>query len=589
MIGMNKLPAKQIYLLMVIITGIIALSVYSTYAIFTFEGETSDAFNIQLPSVLKIQTDMYEYKQLEVAKNSVQTTDIDLYNTYDYELCYSIWYKVLSDDSSLIDIYELSDTHLSTNGTIQPTTNSRFRLLITNNSNENIKVNIGLAAIEATGTCSLKLSSDKKNIKKLYDKPVTSLSEQLITNNEKPHINSINGSLVYKNIPVDLMFPESITIASEYTIKDKKYQLIASEEILSTEYSEKLNDLEYKEKNYYLCRNKDCNTLYRINEATVSANTDLTTGEVTYNYKITNVDEYEAYNKGESGLKKINQDYYFYGDNPHNFIYYNCQNDNVTSCELWRILGLIYDETTTSYKLKLIRHDSLGNYQYHDETTSNIWSESKLNKYLNEKYQKDLKYLSLYPHNIEELSNLDVVITDIPKTPIIPKTSEVTLMNITDYLYASTCQEGNVNTYTDCLKNNWLNRPYIKQEWTLTSFKELEIAIPPEIEPPVSNEQVTPQEQTEQPENNQVTENPDNNLDEPNNELPNNLETQDNLDNEVILEVPKVIEKSMYTVGNKITPRVVTDELAVRPVVYLQERMLFYSGDGTLDNPYVIK
>ena len=587
MIGMNKLPAKQIYLLMVIITGIIALSVYSTYAIFTFEGETSDAFNIQLPSVLKIQTDISEYKQLEVTKNSVQTTDIDLYNTYDYELCYSIWYKVLSDDPSLIDVYELSDTNLSTNGTIQPTTNSRFRLLITNNSEEDIKVNIGLAAVEASGTCSLKLSSDKKNIKKTYDKPVVSLSEQLLNDNEKPHINSINGSLVYKNLSVDLTFPESVTIATEYTIKDKKYYLIAPEEIMSTEYSEKLNDLNYQEKKYYLCRNKNCDTLYRINEATVSANTDITTGEVTYNYQITNVDEYEAYNKGESGLKKINQDYYFYGDNPKNFIYYNCQNDNVNSCELWRILALIYDETTKNYKLKLIRHDSLGDYQYHDESTTNIWEDSTLYKYLSEEYSKDLKYLSLYPHNLEELSSLDITIPDIPRTSIIPKTREVTLINLTDYLNTSLCQEGKINSYTDCLNNNWLKRPYINQEWTLTSFKELEVEVSPE--PPVTDEEIPSQESPEEPANESETENSENNLEEPSNEHPNPSETIDNLEEEVIPEIPKVIEKSMYTIGHKITSNIVTEKLAVRPVVYLQERMLFYSGDGTLENPYVIK
>ena len=32
---MNKLPAKQIYLLTIIIVGIIALSIYSTYALFS--------------------------------------------------------------------------------------------------------------------------------------------------------------------------------------------------------------------------------------------------------------------------------------------------------------------------------------------------------------------------------------------------------------------------------------------------------------------------------------------------------------------------------------------------------------------------
>ena len=51
---MNKLPTKQSYLLIIIIVGIIALSIYSTYAIFTFEGSTSDIVSLYTPNSLKI-------------------------------------------------------------------------------------------------------------------------------------------------------------------------------------------------------------------------------------------------------------------------------------------------------------------------------------------------------------------------------------------------------------------------------------------------------------------------------------------------------------------------------------------------------
>ena len=67
---MNKLPTKQIYLLTIIIVGIIALSVYSTYAIFTFESETSDIVSIHTPKSLNISENIYEYQQLSI-KNLV--------------------------------------------------------------------------------------------------------------------------------------------------------------------------------------------------------------------------------------------------------------------------------------------------------------------------------------------------------------------------------------------------------------------------------------------------------------------------------------------------------------------------------------
>ena len=68
---MNKLPTKQIYLLVVIITGIIALSVYSTYAIFTFEGTTGNIVSIYTPNSLEISESISEYKQITVPKNSI--------------------------------------------------------------------------------------------------------------------------------------------------------------------------------------------------------------------------------------------------------------------------------------------------------------------------------------------------------------------------------------------------------------------------------------------------------------------------------------------------------------------------------------
>ena len=63
---MNKLPAKQIYLLSIIVFGIITLSVYSTYAIFTLESETSDIINLETANVLNIESNTYEYKQNKI-------------------------------------------------------------------------------------------------------------------------------------------------------------------------------------------------------------------------------------------------------------------------------------------------------------------------------------------------------------------------------------------------------------------------------------------------------------------------------------------------------------------------------------------
>jgi len=127
---MNKLPAKQIYLLLVIIIGIIALSVYSTYALFTFESTTGDIVSIHIPKSLTISENVYEYSQIKVGPNQVVTTDIDVHNAFDYEVCYSVWYKVLgsSEIQNNVQIFEHNGKSLTSSGTIAPNTHLRIKV-----------------------------------------------------------------------------------------------------------------------------------------------------------------------------------------------------------------------------------------------------------------------------------------------------------------------------------------------------------------------------------------------------------------------------------------------------------------------------
>ena len=91
---MNRLPAKQIYLLSIIVIGIITLSVYSTYAIYTLESETSDIVSMNTSNYLDVNAKLYEYSKLTIPANSTINTDIDVYNNLDYDLCYSVWYNL---------------------------------------------------------------------------------------------------------------------------------------------------------------------------------------------------------------------------------------------------------------------------------------------------------------------------------------------------------------------------------------------------------------------------------------------------------------------------------------------------------------
>lgn len=80
----------------------------------------------------------------------------------------------------------------------------------------------------------------------------------------------------------------------------------------------------------------------------------------------------------------------YYGNNPNNYIYFNCDTYPETNCEKWRIIGVFDD------KVKLIRNQSLGlfswdyNYEYTGTVNSykynNDWNEASIQKLLNGAY-----------------------------------------------------------------------------------------------------------------------------------------------------------------------------------------------------------
>lgn len=538
---MSKLPTKQIYMLIIIIVGIIALSVYPTYAIFIFEGETSNIVNIHTPNSLTISTDMYEYKQITVPKNSTVTTDIDIYNTYNYELCYSIWYKVINqidEKKDLVTIYQKTANNLTASGTIGSMENTRVTLLIINDNDTDIKINIGLASTENGETCKLNISQDKKTIKNTIDK-YENLSETLIKNIDKQ--NNKEGYLTYKDVDNEIEITKltKIYISDKFTQKNEIFTLTNPEEIT---IKDTINYQSKEEKQYYTClSNQECRVLYQINEIKKEIKLDDITNENKEHYKITKYHQLVGYLSGESGLKQINQNnynqYIYYGDNPNNFIYYNCQNNlDTKTCELWRIIGLFYDENEDKYLTKIIKDESLAISSYNENNT-NDWYSSTLNKYLNEQYQlNNYDYLQKIKQSKENLPDLNLTIDKISTTSVETK-SYVTIMSLSDYINASTCQNNKLlNKYDEnCLNNNWLNKNYDISEWTLTT-KYLE----PTIDE-TTGEEIVP------------------------------------------------LNNTVYSVNSTISETITTQNLNVRPVVYLKSRMLLTAGDGTINNPYIIK
>ncbi|MGN1312203.1 MAG: hypothetical protein ACI4U4_04240 [Bacilli bacterium] len=92
----------------------------------------------------------------------------------------------------------------------------------------------------------------------------------------------------------------------------------------------------------------------------------------------------------------------YYGENPNNYIYFNCDdynNQTSSTCELWRIIGVFEG------KVKIMKNESIGDYPYDNKDTStgaetddgkNDWTDARLMKLLNPGYESETIGGSLY-------------------------------------------------------------------------------------------------------------------------------------------------------------------------------------------------
>lgn len=221
-----------------------------------------------------------------------------------------------------------------------------------------------------------------------------------------------------------------------------------------------------------------------------------------------------------------NKNLLYYGANPNNHI--------IINQEMWQIIG-VYNN-----KLKLIKENSIGNYQY--DNNLKYYQNSKINNLLNELYYKSAKG-TCYQDNLEKecnftntgltketISLLDMQTVNNETTSIENKEnfkeSQITITNtfetnislpsITDYINTLYCKEENT------CNTSWMTKPG-------TLLLTL-------------------------------------------NDINNNLYTM------------SITEDGSIKIDNDATTN-----LEVRPVIVLKEENYIIKGNGTQDTPYILK
>ena len=156
---------------------------------------------------------------------------------------------------------------------------------------------------------------------------------------------------------------------------------------------------------------KSINLITHINNLYTSATkTTATNNSITYNY----ASEIGMMNDrlGDANVDADSGNIRYYGADPNNYIYYNCENyDNPTeeTCELWRIIGVFKDieviedgTTVTKDMVKIARASTIGIYAWDNKSSglgtntstsnygSNDWTDARLMMLLNPGYDVDI-------------------------------------------------------------------------------------------------------------------------------------------------------------------------------------------------------
>lgn len=491
---MKKTPIKQIYLLLIIIVGIVSLSVYSTYALFTYEKETGDIVNISTLSYLSVDSNILEYKRIKVEANSLTKISINVNNSLSNNTCYGIWYDSLGNDN--VFAYK-KDNNSMTTGTLDSLSSLSVPIIILNTSDDNAYVNVGVNSSDGN-ECNLNLDINRKIITEIYE-PIH-INDYILNNISEEETEKDSEYREIKNYLINRNM-DSLIVSTSFEFTDGIFTLKEPEDI-------PIDNL-LEDETYYFLLNNNNHEMYRIDSMTK---------------EIINTTRFIGFIKSTNGIIEYDNNLEYYGANPDNYI---CFDNKDNSCNLYRIIGLFYNKEENKYNLKIVKNDFLGEYQY--SLTNNYLVDNDVNSsiydMLKEYYDNlsdyakneiiEYEYKNDYNDSLEE-DLINIYNYDSKNNYIL----NIGMLSLSDYLYASNCNTKKANEYdNDCYINNWLYK--YNKEMLITR-----------------------------------------------------LDTNND---------------KIYAIKDGIYNEKYDSLLSMRPVMYLNSDIILIKGDGTINNPFIIR
>ena len=173
-----KLKIKEAYLLVLIVLGLVSLSVYSTYALFTKEVTIDNVVSFNT-SISLSDSNLVEYELVTLNPNETKIIELRVSNSSTSTLYYGCWYELLTTNNNVsVGVYtEKNNTPAS--GTLDTTATKTLLLGVVNNSTSTTLVNIGVVG---STTENLGLSSSRTLVTDTYSPYILVTDEVLAAN-----------------------------------------------------------------------------------------------------------------------------------------------------------------------------------------------------------------------------------------------------------------------------------------------------------------------------------------------------------------------------------------------------------------------
>ena len=338
----GKLPIKESYLLIIIIVGVLSLSMYSSFALFSLEKTTSnDIVTMRAANNIETNINVYEYKTVTVDANSNLAVMVNVKNNTSNSIYYGVYYE---NAPVGVRVTKIDWSENNATGNISGNTTLPVELMIINDTNSSVTINIGVAGGSSnelglpdgkilvteefdTGAFYNTLPTmDDSDVEIKYDANNITYFKDLVTCTD-------NGS----GCKIVLVRPSSTKdlTAGEHTV----LYVLENNDGYRVKFNKKIN------------LKSGTNAVELITKKNDNSTGDSGSGV----YKVSH-DAIASSNSATGAEIPAVTDYRYYGPSPNNYICLDMEGQSTCPDKhLYRIIGSIYEEKENTNRIKVIK------------------------------------------------------------------------------------------------------------------------------------------------------------------------------------------------------------------------------------------